>query len=113
MGIRHRAQRAEVRLEMWRHGSREKLLMCLWRRRARLPALGFKGNKEEGGEAWSSSNGARVSSAMGGARLGREMARRCSTARRWERLSREDAKRSFCALRKKDSLPGVREEPGS
>jgi hypothetical protein len=75
------------------------------------PALGFKGNREEGGEAWSSSNGARVPSAIGGARLGREMAGRCSTAGRWERLSREDARSCFCALRKKDSVPGVREEP--
>jgi hypothetical protein len=90
MGIRRRAQGAEVRLEMWRHGSREKLLLCLWRRRARLPALGFKGSREEGGEAWSNSSGARVPSAMGGAQLGREMAGRCSTAGRWEQLSRED-----------------------
>jgi hypothetical protein len=51
-------------LEMWRHGSREKLLLCLRRRRARLPALGFKGNREEGGDVWSSSNEARASSAM-------------------------------------------------
>jgi hypothetical protein len=98
--------------EEWRHGSREKLLLCLWRRRARLPALGFKGNKEEGGEAWSSSNGARVPSIMGEAWLGREMAGRCSTAVRWERLSREDARRCFCVLRKKSPLPGVREEHG-
>jgi hypothetical protein len=41
----------EGRLEMWCHGSREKLLLCLRRRRARLPALGFKGNREEGGDA--------------------------------------------------------------